>query len=167
MDCYPMEEEVMHQHPGLRPAHLPWQWQWRLFSLLSSPAALQQQQPRRPANHVSWEETAAAHLFSASLPGVRKEEIKVEVEDARYLVIRTELMDSAAAGEEGDDGAVGGRRGFDRKFRLPGMVDVDGISAEYAHGVLTVTVPRMHTRARPAAGLLGAGAARDSAARAA
>ncbi|CAN6183565.1 unnamed protein product [Urochloa humidicola] len=91
MDYYPMEEEVMHQHPGLRPTQLPWQWQWRLFSLLSSPAALQQQ-PRRPANHVSWEETAAAHLFSASLPGVRKEEIKVEVEDARYLVIRTELV---------------------------------------------------------------------------
>ncbi|CAN6218998.1 unnamed protein product [Urochloa humidicola] len=155
MDYYPMEEEVMHQHPGLRSAQVP--WQWRLFSLLSSPAALQQQ-PRRPANHVSWEETAAAHLFSTSLPGVRKEEIKVEVEDGRYLVIHTELVDG---------GAVGERRGFDRKFRLPGMVDVDGISAEYTHGVLTVTVPRMHTRARPAAGLLGAGAAHDSAARAA
>jgi HSP20 family protein len=104
------------------------------------------------------------------LLGVRKEEIRVEVEDARYLVIRTELADAAAAaaGAEGDDGVVGrGRRGFDRKFRLPGMVDVDGISAEYTHGVLTVTVPRMHTRARPVVGLLGAGPAGDSAARAA
>ncbi|CAL5083245.1 unnamed protein product [Urochloa decumbens] len=167
MDYYPMEQEVMHhQHPGLRAAQLP--WQWRLFSLLSSPAAAAAlQQPRRPANHVSWEETAAAHLFSASLPGVRKEQIRVEVEDARYLVIRTELVDGAAAGAEGDDGVVGGRRGFDRKFRLPGMVDADGISAEYTHGVLTVTVPRMHTRARPAAGLLGAGPDRESAARAA
>ncbi|KAF8700388.1 hypothetical protein HU200_034323 [Digitaria exilis] len=152
---YPIEEEVvMQQHPGLRAA----QWQWRLFSLLSSPAA-PQQQPRRPANHVNWEETAAAHLFSASLPGVRKEEIRVEVEDARYLVIRTEL--AAAGAEEDDDGLVGGRRrGFERKFRLPGMVDTEGISAEYTHGVLTVTVPRMHTRARPAVGLLDAGAAR-------
>lgn len=74
---YPVEEEVVqhhHQHPGLLAAQLPWQWQWRLFSLLSSPAAAavaaqQQQQTRRPASHVSWEETAAAHLFSASLPG--------------------------------------------------------------------------------------------------
>jgi len=65
---YPMEE--VHQHPGgLRPLQLPWHWQWRLFALLSSPMALQHQQPRRAANHVSWEETAAAHLFSASLPG--------------------------------------------------------------------------------------------------
>jgi HSP20 family protein len=54
-----------------------------------------------------------------------------------------------------------------RKFRLPGMVHVDDISTEYTHGVLTVTVPRMHTRAYPAVGLLGAGPAGESAARAA
>jgi hypothetical protein len=41
--------------------------------------------------------------------GVRKEEIRVEVEDATYLVIRTELDD----GGNGD----GGRRSFARKFR--------------------------------------------------
>jgi HSP20 family protein len=73
--------------------------------------------------------------------GVRKEEIRVEVEDARYLVIRTELLDAAT-----DDAGRRGRRSFARKFRLPGMVDADGISADYAHGVLAVTVPRMHTR---------------------
>jgi HSP20 family protein len=66
---YPME---MEEHPGFfRPAQLPWQWQWqwRLFSLLSSqpPELLPPRRP--PANHVRWEETAAAHLFSASLPG--------------------------------------------------------------------------------------------------
>ncbi|PUZ66497.1 hypothetical protein GQ55_3G314600 [Panicum hallii var. hallii] len=92
----------------------------------AAPAALQQ--PHLAANHVSWEETAVAHLFSTSLPGVRKEEIRVEVLDARYLIIRMELVDVAAAvGPEEDDGR---RRGFDRKFRLPGMVDVDGISVE-------------------------------------
>ncbi|KAL6656632.1 hypothetical protein ACP70R_004412 [Stipagrostis hirtigluma subsp. patula] len=163
MDYYPMEEAVAAVQPGFRPIQ-PWQWQWRLFSILSSqPTTLR---PRRQPNHVSWEETAAAHLFSANLPGVRKEEVRVEVEDGRYLVIRTELGGAVdEVSEEGDGDRR--RRSFTRKFRLPAMVDVDGISAEYAHGVLTVTVPRMHTRARPAVHLLGAGPAQDSAARAA
>ncbi|KAK3125158.1 hypothetical protein QOZ80_7BG0601060 [Eleusine coracana subsp. coracana] len=160
---YSMEAEEVHA--GFH----PWQWQWRLFALLSSPtlspAAAALQQPRRQANHVRWEETDAAHLFSANIPGVRKEEIRVEVEDARYLVIRTELdLDADADAPEEDRE----RRRFERKFRLPGMVDADGISAEYTHGVLTVTVPRMHTRLGPAAvDLLGAGPTRDSAAPAA
>lgn len=89
-----------------------------------------------------------------------KEEIRVEIEDGRYLVIRTEL--------DAGDAEVHGRRGsFARKFRLPGMVDADGITAEYAHGVLTVTVPRMHTRARPVGNLIGPGPACDPVARAA
>uniref|UniRef100_A0ACD5U7L8 Uncharacterized protein n=1 Tax=Avena sativa TaxID=4498 RepID=A0ACD5U7L8_AVESA len=153
---YPMEE--VEQYPRFRAVH-PWQWwQWQLSLLASSsspPAPA-----TRPPNHVSWDETAAAHIYSADLPGVRKEEIRVEVEDGRYLVIRTEMGAS--------DADVDGRRSsFARKFRLPGMVDADGISADYAHGVLTVTVPRMHTRARPVVNLLGPGPTCDSVARAA
>ncbi|KAF7015491.1 unnamed protein product [Triticum aestivum] len=153
---YPMQE--VHQHPGFRAVH-PWQWwQWQLSVLASSsspPAP-----SSRPPNHVSWDETGAAHIYSADLPGVKKEEIRVEIEDGRYLVIRTEL--------DAGDAEVHGRRGsFARKFRLPGMVDADGITAEYAHGVLTVTVPRMHTRARPVVNLIGLGPACDPVARAA
>lgn len=78
-------------------------------------------------------------FLSEFLAGVRKEEIKVEVEDSIYLIIRTE---AAAAEEESGEPA----RSFMRKFRLPGMVDVDGISAGYEDGVLTVRVPRSITR---------------------
>lgn len=55
----------------------------------------------------------------------------MEVEDSIYLIIRTE-----AAAE----------RSFNRKFRLPEQVDVNGISAEYVAGVLTVMVPRSFAR---------------------
>ncbi|KAG8099849.1 hypothetical protein GUJ93_ZPchr0013g34255 [Zizania palustris] len=159
---YPTEE--LYHHPRFRrPVH-PW-WQRHLFSLLSSssvPLAA-----GKPSSHVSWEETAAAHLYSTSLPGVWKEEIRVEVEDRRYLVIRTELDAGRVEEEEEDGGGGGGRRSFARKFRLPEMVDVDGISAECTHGVLKITVPRLHTRARPAVILVGAGPACDPVARAA
>ena len=84
----------------------------------------------------------------------------MEVEDGRYLVIRTEM-------DAGDADVDVRRSSFARKFRLPGMVDADGISAEYAHGVLTVRVPRMHTRAWPVVSLLGPGPACDPVARAA
>lgn len=67
---------------------------------------------------------------------MKKEEIKVEVEDSSYLIIRTE-----AANETTEP-----IRSFMRKFRLPGMVDMDGISASYRDGVLTVTVPRTLVR---------------------
>lgn len=67
---------------------------------------------------------------------MRKEEIKVEVEDSRYIIIRTEAIDESSEPA----------RAFMRKFRLPGRVDIDGISAKYEDGVLTVTVPRFFTR---------------------
>lgn len=70
------------------------------------------------------------------MTGVRKEEIKVEVEDSKYLIIRTEAVDESTKPA----------RSFMRKFRLPGMINIDGISAGYEDGVLTVTVPRSFTR---------------------
>ena len=76
--------------------------------------------------------------------GVRKEEIRVEVEDSRYMVIRTERRDDDGVGEP----AQRERRGFVRKFRLPETVDIDGITAAYEDGVLTVTVPRLVSRRR-------------------
>lgn len=67
---------------------------------------------------------------------MRKEEIKVEVEDSIYLIIRTEAIDESTKPA----------KDFMRKFRLPGLVDIDGISAGYEDGVLRVTVPRSYTR---------------------
>ncbi|XP_074298326.1 15.4 kDa class V heat shock protein [Silene latifolia] len=86
-----------------------------------------------PENYVHWRETPESHIYSADLPGVRKEEVKVEVEDSMYLIIRTEN----AANESSPPS-----KRFMRKFRLPVRVDIEGISAGYEDGVLTVTVPR-------------------------
>ncbi|KAI8525140.1 hypothetical protein RHMOL_Rhmol13G0205900 [Rhododendron molle] len=90
-----------------------------------------------PENYVHWTETPESHIYSVDLPGVRKEEIRVEMEDSIYLVIRTE----SATGESTEPA-----KSFMRKFRLPGAVDVNGISAGYENGVLTITVPRSFVR---------------------
>ena len=55
------------------------------------------------------------------MPGVRKDEIRVELEDSRYLIIRTEAIDESTQPT----------KTFMRKFQLPSMIDVDGISAGY------------------------------------
>lgn len=65
---------------------------------------------------------------------MRKEEIKVEIEDSIYLIIRTE------ATERSPDPPA---KSFKRKFRLPESIDLIGISAGYEDGVLTVIVPKM------------------------
>nr|XP_043621357.1 15.4 kDa class V heat shock protein [Erigeron canadensis] len=92
----------------------------------------------KPNNHVDQNETPESHIFIAEIPGVRKEEICVEVEDSMYLIIRTESAD--------DTVTTAGGRTFMRKFRLPDTIDVDGISACHENGVLTVTVPRSFVR---------------------
>lgn len=89
-----------------------------------------------PENYVHWTETPESHIYSADLPGVRKEEIKVEVENSRYLIIRT----------EGVSESTEPAKNFMRKFRLPERVDINGISADYENGVLTVSVPRSFVR---------------------
>ncbi|XP_042427822.1 15.4 kDa class V heat shock protein-like [Zingiber officinale] len=86
-------------------------------------------------NYIRWDETQDSHLFTAQLAGLRKEDIRVEVEDSKYMIIRTER---AVIDDDGDEH----RPEFIRKFRLPETVDVEGIVAKYEDGVLTVTVPR-------------------------
>ena len=85
-------------------------------------------------------------MFKADLPGVKKEEVKVEVEEGRTLQISG---DRWVEKEEKNDKWHRVERSsgkFMRRFRLPENVKVDEVKAAMENGVLTVTVPKAEVK---------------------
>ncbi|XP_040992170.1 18.1 kDa class I heat shock protein-like [Juglans microcarpa x Juglans regia] len=97
-------------------------------------------------SRVDWKETPEAHVFKADLPGLKKEEVKVEVEDDRVLQI------SGERNVEKEDKTNTWHRverssgKFLRRFRLPENAKMDQVKAAMENGVLTVTVPKAEVK---------------------
>ncbi|XP_021716605.1 LOW QUALITY PROTEIN: class I heat shock protein-like [Chenopodium quinoa] len=95
------------------------------------------------STRVDWKETPEAHIFKAiDLPGMKKEEVKVEVEEGRVLQISGERTKEK---EEQNDRWHRMERSsgkFVRRFRLPENAKMDEVKASMENGVLTVTVPK-------------------------
>ncbi|GAA1745810.1 Hsp20/alpha crystallin family protein [Nonomuraea sp. AD125B] len=82
------------------------------------------------------EETAEAYLVRAELPGLRRDEINVEVEG-------NELCVSGEVAEEERGPRLRRRTGaFVYRTILPSDADLDKIGCELGDGVLTVRVPK-------------------------
>ncbi|CAA6672343.1 unnamed protein product [Spirodela intermedia] len=77
--------------------------------------------------HVDWKETPDAHIFTADLPGVKREEVKVEVEEGRILRI------SGQRSKEKEDKNETWHRN----------AKADLVLASMENGVLTVTIRKV------------------------
>ncbi|XP_006649813.3 17.4 kDa class I heat shock protein [Oryza brachyantha] len=91
---------------------------------------------------IDWKETPEAHVFKADLPGLKKEEVKVEVEDGNVLQISGERSKEHEEKTDKWHRVERSSGKFLRRFRLPDNTKPEQIKASMENGVLTVTVPK-------------------------
>jgi HSP20 family protein len=85
-------------------------------------------------------ETADAFILTAELPGLTREQIRIDVHDNRLtLQGRREARVSCEQYHQVERG----HGEFLRTFVLPQPVNADAVQADLADGVLTITVPKV------------------------
>lgn len=95
---------------------------------------------------IDWKETPEAHVFKADLPGIKKEEVKVEVEEGNVLQISGQRSKEQEEKNDTWHRIERSSGSFRRRFRLPENAKVDQVKASMENGVLTVTVPKAETK---------------------
>ena len=88
-----------------------------------------------------------AYLIRAELPGMKKEDIHVEVKDGTLILSGERKSEKPAEGVEYRHVERVAAK-FWRSFSLPETVKQDGIEASYKDGILEVRVPKVE-KAKP------------------
>lgn len=109
-------------------------------------------QVKSPSLHntrlVRWDETSEAHTFKLRLPGLKKEELNIQIEDRTlYLSYNSESKMDAKEGEAPSDSQCKEKKptscSFMRKFKLPENADMEQIKADVTDETLTITIPKL------------------------
>ena len=93
----------------------------------------------RPATELA--ECDGEYRVTAELPGMTADDIDIKLSDST-ITIKGEKSEEKK--EEKEDYLVNERRygAFQRTLSLPSGIDADAVTADFANGVLTVTLPK-------------------------
>lgn len=86
-------------------------------------------------------ETDDAYEFKAELPGLKKEDIHVSVED-NVLCLKGEKKQESESKTKSVHRIERMYGKFERSFRLPNGVKANEIKAKYENGILTIRLPK-------------------------
>jgi len=96
-------------------------------------------------------ETEGEYVVTAEMPGLTERDVNITMEGQVLTITGQKASEMTKNGDQEADKAKSGRvvlyrerrsRNFVRTFQLPKGINVEGITAEMANGILTVTVPR-------------------------
>ncbi len=93
---------------------------------------------------VDIKEEADKFVLHADIPGVKPEEMDINMEDG-VLTIKGEKKTEAKTDEEGYKRIERTHGTFYRRFSLPDTANSDAISAQSKHGVLEIIIPKRET----------------------
>lgn len=108
--------------------------------------AIQQRLERFAPGPAGWvpavdlHETPDRYVLTAEVPGLRREDVQIQLQDRRLTV--TGLRRAAEGTCEQYHRVERGHGTFSRTFELPAPVDGDSIVADLRDGVLTITCPK-------------------------
>ncbi|XP_058739704.1 18.1 kDa class I heat shock protein-like [Vicia villosa] len=107
-----------------------------------TPPTFYEPSPIVNTTHIEWKETPEAHVYKAHLPGMKRSDVRVEVDDDRMLCI---ICEKSVEKEEQRGGwhrveVASGH--FVQRLTLPENSNVDHVKAYMDNGVLTVNVPK-------------------------
>ena len=108
--------------------------------------AIQQRLDRFAPGPAGWvppidvHETADEYVITAELPGLRREDIQIQVSDGRLQISGVRREGGGTC--EQYHRVERGHGSFSRTFHLPVAVDGDRVTADLRNGVLTVICPK-------------------------